>query len=55
MSCPGCLCPGEGDRKGTIDAYINDKQPTRDEPHSYGCIMLAMVEAHRNGIEDIPR
>ena len=55
MSCPGCLCPGEGDRKGTIDAYINDKQPMRDEPHSYGCIMLAMVEAHRNGILDIPR
>jgi len=54
-SCPGCLCPGNGKNKGTIYAYIHDKQPIRDEPHSYGCFMLAMVEAHRNGIEDIIR
>ena len=54
-SCPGCLCPGSGEDKGTIHAYIHEKQPRRDEPHSYGALMLAMVEAHRNGIRDIPR
>lgn len=54
-SCPGCLCPGAGENKGTIQAYINDKQPAHDEPHSYGALMLAMVEAHRNGMKDIIR
>lgn len=49
-SCPGCLCPGEGEMKGTIEAYINCKQPEDDEAHSYGAFMLALVEAHRCGI-----
>ncbi len=47
LSCPGCLCPGEGDRKGTVAAYIEDKQPHRDEPHSFGPFMFALLEQHR--------
>lgn len=53
LSCPGCLCPGEGAQKGTIQAYITEKLPVRDEHHSFGAFMLALVEAHRNGIEEI--
>ena len=52
-SCPGCLCPGEGKLKGTIRAYITEKLPVRDEHHSFGAFMLALVEAYRNGIIDI--
>ena len=52
-SCPGCLCPGEGEEKGTIRAYITEKLPVRDEHHSFGAFMLAMVEAHRNGITEL--
>ncbi len=52
-SCPGCLCPGEGDKKGTIQAYITEKLPVRDEHHSFGAFMLALTEAHRNGITEI--
>lgn len=50
LSCPGCLCPGEGNERGTISAYIEEKHPVRDEHHSFGAYMLALVEAHRNGI-----
>lgn len=53
MSCPGCLCPGEGAEKGTIQAYIIEKQPVRDEHHSFGAFMLALVEAHRNGYTEV--
>lgn len=49
LSCPGCLCPGDG----SIHAYITEKQPQRDEHHSFGAYMLALVEAHRNGITHI--
>lgn len=53
MSCRGCLCPGEGAVKGTVKAYLTEVYPVSDEPHSFGCLMLAMLEAHRNGIEEI--
>ncbi len=53
MSCPGCLCPGIGKEKGTPKAYITEKFPQDDEVHSYGCIMLALVEAYKNGITEI--
>jgi unsaturated rhamnogalacturonyl hydrolase len=53
LSCPGCLCPGEGANKGTIQAYITEKLPVRNEHHSFGAFMLAMVEAHRNGIKEV--
>jgi unsaturated rhamnogalacturonyl hydrolase len=54
-SCPGCLCPGEGEEKGTVKAYVTLKLPHRDEHHSFAPLMMAMVEAHRNGIFDLPR
>lgn len=53
LSCPGCLCPGEIAAKGSIQAYITEKQPAHDEHHSFGVFMLALVEAHRNGLTDI--
>ena len=53
MSCPGCLCPGDGAEKGTPKAYLTEKFPQDDEPHSYGCIMLALVEVYKNGITQI--
>lgn len=55
MSCGGCLCPGEGRDKGTVNAYLTQVYPQKDEPHSYGSLMLAFVEAHRNGITDFKR
>lgn len=54
-SCPGCLCPGEGEEKGTVKAYVTLKLPCRDEHHSFGPLMLAMVEAYKNGITDLER
>lgn len=53
LSCHGCLCPGKGAEKGTIKAYLCDVRAYRNEPHSFGPIMLAMIEAHRNGIREI--
>lgn len=47
MCCRGCLCPGEGDAKGTPDAYINVVYPVKDDGHSFGPLMLALVQAHR--------
>ena len=54
-SCPGCLCPGEGDEKGTVKAYVTLKLPYRDEPHGFGPLMFALVEAYKHGITDLPR
>lgn len=50
-SCPGCLCPGQDEEKGTVKAYVTLKLPYRDEHHSFAPFMLAMVEAYLNGIE----
>ena len=52
-SCHGCLCPGQGKDKGTLKAYLTDVRAYKNEPHSFGPIMLAMIEAHRNGIREI--
>jgi len=52
-SCPGCLCPGVGAMKGTPQAYLTIKIPEKDEVHSYGCFMLAFLEAHKNGITEV--
>lgn len=54
-SCPGCLCPGEGKEKGTVKAYVTLPLPYRDEHHSFGPLMFAMVEAYKNGILDLER
>ena len=53
QSCPSCLCPGEGDEKGTIKAYLTERMPQTDEVHSYGCMMLAFLEAYKNNIPDV--
>ena len=52
-SCPGCLCPGEGDEKGTVHAYVTLRLPYRDEHHGFAPIMYALLEAHRNGLTEI--
>ncbi|MFC5652860.1 glycoside hydrolase family 88 protein [Paenibacillus solisilvae] len=54
-SCPGCLCPGDGEEKGTVKAYVTLMLPHRDEHHSFAPLMFALVEAYRNGIYDLPR
>lgn len=50
MSCCGCLCPGTGEAKGSVKAYLTEVWPMTDEPHSFGAFMLALTEAYRNGI-----
>ncbi|WP_135552876.1 glycoside hydrolase family 88 protein [Paenibacillus cymbidii] len=55
LSCPGCLCPGEGEEKGTVKSYVTLKLPCRDERHSFAPLMLALVEAYRNGIYGLLR
>lgn len=52
-SCPGCLSPGEGAEKGTVKSYLTERMPQKDEVHSYGCFMLAFVEAYKNGIYQV--
>lgn len=46
LCCPGCLCPGKDERCGTVAAYLEDKQPTADDPHSFAPLMLALIEEH---------
>lgn len=53
LSCPGCLCPGEGKNKGTIQSYITEKLPVKNEHHSFGAFILALTEAYRNGIYEL--
>ena len=52
-SSTGCLCPGVGAERGTGAAYIKGPSPATDERHSYGCIALALLEAHNNGITEV--
>lgn len=51
--CRGCLCPGQGDLKGTVEAYLVDVFPKKDDSHAFGPILMTMVEAERNGIKNI--
>ncbi|MDW7655680.1 MAG: glycoside hydrolase family 88 protein [Bacillota bacterium] len=51
-SCPGCLCPGEGDMKGTIKAYVTLKLPYKDEPHGAGPVVMAFAMAAALGIDE---
>lgn len=53
MCCEGCLCPGTGEEKGSPRAYLTDVYPKHDDEHSFGALMMAMLEAHRNGITDL--
>ncbi len=53
MCCVGCLAPGEGAEKGTVNAYLTAVYPKNDEPHSFGPLMFCYLEAYRNGIYEI--
>ena len=53
MSCQGCLCPGAGEEKGSVKSYLTEVWPMTNEPHSFGAFMLALTEAHRNGITSL--
>lgn len=55
LCCTGCCCLGKGDEQGTIKAYLTEVFPENDEPHSFGALMLALVEAHRNGITNVEK
>lgn len=52
--CPGCLCPGKGINKGTVEAYMQ-RFPVKDDPHVFGPMMLALTEAYRIGIVEIEK
>ncbi|MFE1440180.1 glycoside hydrolase family 88 protein [Streptomyces sp. NPDC058739] len=52
-SCPGTLCPGTGDAKGTIDAYLTARAPYRDEPHGCGPLILALSVAPVAGLDGV--
>ncbi len=43
LCCPGCLSPGDG----TPKAYVTEKQPVKDDPHSFAPLMLTLVQAER--------
>ena len=51
--CRGCLCPGQGDMRGTVEAYLVTVHPKKDDSHAFGPILMTMVEAEKNGIENI--
>ena len=51
--CHGCLCPAYGDQKGTIEAYLVGVTHVKNDSHAFGPVILAMVEAERNGITNI--
>ncbi|WP_116951771.1 glycoside hydrolase family 88 protein [Jiangella endophytica] len=48
-SCPGTLCPGDG----TARAYVELREPHRDEVHSFAAIILAMSVAPVVGVESV--
>lgn len=45
LSCPATLCPGEGELKGTPEAYVELRAPVHDEPHGFAPLMLALTRA----------
>ncbi len=53
--CKGCLCPGKGDRHGTVAAYLEDVHPVPNDGHSFGPFMLALEQAHALGILTVDR
>ncbi|WP_369745417.1 glycoside hydrolase family 88 protein [Paenarthrobacter sp. AMU7] len=52
-SCPGTLCPGTGDSKGTVQAYVELPVPHQDEHHSFSALILALSVAPVVGVEDL--
>ena len=53
LSCPGTLCPGEGEAKGTPTAYVELREPYQDEPHGFGPIMLALTQGQQVGMTEL--
>ena len=51
--CCGCCCPGEGERKGTVDSYLTIPMPRRNDSHVFGPVIMALTEADKNGIENV--
>jgi len=49
-SCESNSFPGDGDERGTVYAYVCIPKSFRNEPHSFGCIMVALAEARKHGI-----
>lgn len=49
-SCPGTLCPGDGEAKGTVESYLTIPVPYRDEPHGCAPLVLAMSVADVAGL-----
>ena len=54
-SCESNSFPGEGDERGTIYAYMYIPKAFRNEPHSFGCIIVALAEAANHGITEIEK
>lgn len=52
--CRGCLCVGSGEKKGTVEAYLLDATYKVDDGHAFGPAIMALTEAYKNGIIDIP-
>ena len=51
--CQGCLCPAYGEQKGTVEAYVVGVTHRKNDSHAFGPVILAMLEADRNGIKNI--
>lgn len=49
--CCGCCCPGEGEMKGTVEAYLTIPMPRRNDSHVFGPVIMALTEAEKNGIK----
>lgn len=52
--CSGMCCPGFGEDKGTVMAYVQT-MPRVNDGHSFGTMMLAFEEASKVGITDAER
>ena len=49
----GCLCPLYDGKRGTIEAYVVGVTHKKDDSHAFGPVILALLEAQRNGINNI--
>ena len=49
----GCCCPGEGDIRGTVMAYLTIPMQKRNDSHVFGPVIMALTEAEKNGITEV--
>ena len=54
LCCRGMRCPGFGEDKGTLEAYLFT-MPQPNDGHSFGTMMLAFEEASRAGVAEAAR